>query len=126
MAKSSAKEKYEFAFVIGDYKYEISFDNTKATFIYEANLEYWLSIISIRRKIVQNKIKYKNKLDFFIKALEEKNEKMNETLQNEKEQKKIIYRFYYFIFKKKGFNFFIPLFIKIYKEHNLCEELMKN
>ena len=39
MAKSSSKEKYEFAFVIGDYKYEISFDNTKATFIYEVNLE---------------------------------------------------------------------------------------
>ncbi len=30
MAKSSLKEKYEFVFVIGDYKYEISFDNTKA------------------------------------------------------------------------------------------------
>ena len=103
MAKSSAKEKYEFAFVIGDYKYEISFDNTKATFIYEANLEYWLSIISIRRKIVQNKIKYKNKLDFFIKALEEKNEKMNETLQNEKEQKKKNYiKILLFYIQKKG------------------------
>ena len=35
-------------------------------------------------------MKYKNKLDFFIKTLEEKNEKekMNETLQNEKKQKK--------------------------------------
>ena len=30
------------------------------------------------------------------------------------------------LYSKKGFNFFIPLFIKIYKEHNLCEELMKN
>ena len=115
MAKSSAKEKYEFAFVIGDYKYEISFDNTKATFIYEANLEYWLSIISIRRKIVQNKIKYKNKLDFFIKALEEKNEKekMNETLQNEKKQKKSYMNYIkilLFYIQKKGFIFFINFY----------------
>ena len=132
MAKSSSKEKYEFAFVIGDYKYEISFDNTKATFIYEVNLEYGLSIIPIRRKIYQNKIEYKNKLDFFIKAIEEKNEKekTNETLENEKEQKKELYELYKdtitLYSKKKGFNFFIPLFTKIYKEQKLCEELMKN
>ncbi len=42
------------------------------------------------RKIDQNKIEYKNKSDFFIKAMEEKNEKekTNEMLKNEKEQKK--------------------------------------
>ena len=40
-----------FPFVIGDYKYEISFDNTKVNFISEVNLEYGLSIIQIRRKI---------------------------------------------------------------------------
>ena len=28
--------------------------------------------------------------------------------------------------QKKGFNFFIPLFTKVYKEQNLCEELIKN
>ena len=43
MAKTSSKEKYEFAFVIGDYKY------TKTTFIYEVNLEYGLWIFPIRR-----------------------------------------------------------------------------
>ena len=45
---------------------------------------------STRRKIDQNKIEYKNKSNFFIKAMEEKNEKekTNETLKNEKEQKK--------------------------------------
>jgi len=79
-----------FPFVIGDYKYEISFDNTKANFISEVNLEYGLSIIQIRRKIWQNKIEYKNKLDFFKKAIQEKieKEKTNETPKNEKEQKK--------------------------------------
>lgn len=30
------------------------------------------------------------------------------------------------LYSKKGFNFFIPLFTKVYKEQNLCEELIKN
>ena len=54
---------------------------------------------------------------------------MNETLQNEKKQKKSYMNYIkilLFYIQKKGFNFFIPLFTKIYKEQKLCEELMKN
>ena len=51
-------------------RYTISFFPKENTFIYDVILEKGLSIISVKRKISQNRIEYKEKLELFIKALE--------------------------------------------------------
>ena len=115
--KSSGKQKNKFAFIIGEDKYEISFDSQGSKFIYDVTLEYGLRIIKVRRKIPQNKIEYKDKLDFFKKSLEEnrEEEKIDELYKDTID----LYS------KKKGFNLLIPLFLKIYQKKNLCQLLLK-
>ena len=117
-----SKSNYKCAFELKDDKYEISFDSKGKTFIYDVTLEYGLKIITVRKGIKQNKIEYKDKMDFFIKALKEKE-------KDKEEQAKIIdvllsdtINLYS---KKKGFNLLIPLFTQVYKKDNLCKNLMK-
>ena len=114
---SENSQNYKFAFIIGEDKYEISFDSQGSKFIYDVNLEYGLKIIKVRKKIPQNKIEYKDKLDFFKKALE----------QNREEEKiDDLYKDTINLYsKKKGFNFLIPLFFKIYQKKELCQKLLK-
>ena len=117
-----SKSNYKCAFELKDDKYEISFDSKGKTFIYDVTLEYGLKIITVRKGIKQNKIEYKDKMDFFIKALKEKE-------KDKEDQAKIIdvllsdtINLYS---KKKGFNLLIPLFTQVYKKDNLCKNLMK-
>ena len=72
--ESSAAEKYRFEFVNGEDRYVISFPCQKNTFIYDVTLEKGLNIIPVKRKIGQNRLDYKEKMNLFIKALEDNKE----------------------------------------------------
>ena len=74
MFESKQEEKYKIEFVNKEDRYTISFFPKENTFIYDVILEKGVSIISVKRKISQNRIEYKEKLELFIKALEENNE----------------------------------------------------
>ena len=118
--RTSAKGKKfhcVFEFEIGDDIYIITFDANKNTFIYDVELIFGRKILDIRRKIPQNKVEYRDKIDYFIKALNGEKEKLNELYKNTLE----LYS------KKKGFSFLIPFFLKIYNEdgfEKLCENLL--
>ena len=117
MFESKQEEKYKIEFVNKEDRYTISFFPKENTFIYDVILEKGLSIISVKRKISQNRIEYKEKLELFIKALEENNEEdkidvlLNDTIELYSE--------------KKDFNLLIPLFLKTYKKKDLCLLLME-
>ena len=120
VSKSAGKGKkgnnYYFEYEINDEKYVISFDAKESTFIYNVSLEFGKSIIDIRKKIDQNK-EYYDIIEYFIKALEKKGqEKLIDSLYKETIE---IYK------KKKGFDFLISLFLKIYQKKDLCKELLK-
>ena len=121
-AKSDGIKKYYFHFVIGDDKYEITFDNQNSKFIYDITLYYGLKIIKVRRRINQNLIEYKDKMNFFIKAI-------NENEKDEEQKNKIIDELLgdtvELYLKKKGFHFLIPLFLQVYEKKELCNKLMK-
>ena len=95
----------------GEDKYIISFPNQKSTIIYDVTLEKGLKIIAPKRKIAQNRLEYREKMNLLIKALEEnnKNDKIDILFKDTID----LYS------KKKGFNFLIPLFLKIYKNKDL-------
>ena len=119
-SKSAGKGKkgnnYYFEYEIGDEKYIISFDSKGCTFVYDINLEVGKTIIKIKRKINQNK-EYNEKIDSFINALKKKGEEnLIEELFNETIE---LYK------NKKGFSFLIGLFLKIYKNKELCPKLLK-
>jgi hypothetical protein len=102
-------------FILKDDIYIISFEADKSTFIYEVNLISGKIILDIRRKIPQNKIEYKDKIEYFIEALKEDNEKIYELYKDTLE----------LYFKKKGFSLLIPLFLKIYNKKDLCCKLLE-
>ena len=115
--KSSEKEKYKLEFVNGEDRYIISFPCHKNTFIYDVTLEKGLNIIAPKRKNSQNRIEYKEKMNFFIKALQEK---------KEEDKVDLLFKDTIDLYsKKKGFNFLIPLFLKIYKKKDLCKILLE-
>ena len=119
-SKTSKKKeiKYYFEFEIGDTKYIISFNAQKDVyFIYDITLQWGKADINIRRKINQNKVGYIEKLEIFKEALEAKNE--TEKIQELYKETIDLYS------RKKGFYFLIELFLKIYKEKDLCSDLMK-
>ena len=118
VSKSNAKgkkNKYDLEFILKDDIYIISFEADKSTFIYEVNLISGKIILDIRRKIPQNKIEYKDKIEYFIEALKEDKEKINELYKDTLE----------LYFKKKGFSLLIPLFLKIYNKKDLCCKLLE-
>ena len=118
VSKSNAKgkkNKYDLEFILKDDIYIISFEADKNTFIYEVNLISGKIILDIRRKIPQNKIEYKDKIEYFIEALKEDKEKINELYKDTLE----------LYFKKKGFSLLIPLFLKIYNKKDLCCKLLE-
>ena len=119
--KSKSKSKkpinYNFEFIIGEDKYIISFDNKDNTFIYDVDLKVGKKIIDIFKNIDQSKIEYNDKMQFFIEALEQRNEKS----KTDDLFKDTIALYS----KKKGFSLLISLFLKIYERKDLCSELLK-
>ena len=108
---------YYYKFIIDDVFYEISFENKEKTFIFDVSLEIGKKECDIKRKIDQNKIEYSEKLELFIKALEGngEKEKIDELYKNSIE----------LFSKKKRFSLLISLFVKIYKNKDLCNVLLK-
>ena len=118
VSKSNAKgkrNKYDLEFILKDDIYIISFNADNSTFIYDVNLIYGRIILDIRRKIPQNRIEYKDKIEYFIKALENDSEKLYELYKDTLE----------LFLKKKGFSLLIPLFLKIYDKKDLCTKLLE-
>ena len=119
--KSTGKGKkannYYFEFEIGDDKYIISFDSKGFLFVYDVVVEMGKKIIDVRRKINQNNIEYNDKMEYFMEALKKNGEesKIDELYKETIE----LYS------KKKGFNFLIELFLKIYQKKNLCTILLE-
>ena len=118
--KDTSKDKgknYYFEFVINQEKYIITFENKDNIFIYDVTLEVGKKIIKILRKIDQNKIEYNEKMEFFIEALEAKEEKnrINDLFKDTI----TLYS------KKKNFGLLISLFLKINKIKNLCSKLLE-
>lgn len=120
-SKATGKEadKYYFEFEIGDDRYTITFDSKKKKFIYEVSLEVGKRILKITKNISQNQIEYSEKVDLFVEAIEK--------YEEEDKKKLIINKLYedtidlYEI--KKGFGFLISLFLKFYKNKDLCSSL---
>ena len=114
-------EKYYFEFVIGDDRYIITFNSQKKKFIYDISLEKGKRILDITKNIDQNQIEYCEKIDLFVEAIEK--------LEEEDKKQLIINKLYEdsidLYENKKGFGLLISLFLKIYKEEDLCKRLLK-
>ena len=114
--KGSKGNNYYFEYELNDEKYVISFDSKGSTFIYTVNLEIGKAIIDIRNKEEQKKECY-SVIEYFLKALEKNGEEnLIDSLYSETIE---LYK------KRKGFAFFIILFLKIYKKKDLCNQLLK-
>ena len=101
--KASGKGKkcscvYEFE--ISDDTYIITFEANKSTFIYEVDLVYGRKILDIRRRIPQNKVEYKDKIDYFLEALNEEKDKIGDlykdTLELYSKKKDFLFLFHFF------------------------------
>ena len=107
-----------FEFEISDDTYIIKFEANKNTFIYDVDLVYGRKILDIRRRIPQNILEYKDKIDYFLEALKNEKDKIGDLYKDTLE----LYS------KKKGFSFLIPFFLKIYHDDSsekLCEQLLE-
>ena len=115
--QNNKSSHYYYKFIIDDVFYEISFENKVKTFIFDVRLDIGKRECHIKRKIDQNKIEYSEKLELFIKALEGngEKEKIDELYKNSIE----------LFSKKKRFSLLISLFVKIYKNKDLCNVLLK-
>ena len=117
-AKGKKATSYDFEFDTLDDKYHIFFDSKGSTFIYDVNLEVSKKILpDIKRKTIQNKIEYTEKMNCFEEALK----KANEESKIDNLHKETIDLFS----KKNGFSLLIALFLKIYKKKDLCSQLLK-
>ena len=117
--ESTQEEKYKLEFSINkEDRYIISFNAKNKTFIYDVTLEKGLNIIKYKTKISQNRMDYREKMDFFIKAL---------VKNNEEDKKDTLFKDTIDLYSaKKGFNLLIPLFVEIYNKKDLCLLLLKN
>ena len=117
----SKKGNYYFEFELDDDKYTISFESKGKTFIYDVSLEVGKRILPIKRKIDQNVVEYNERIDYFMEALQSKEDKdtkdniINELLKDSIE----LYK------KKKGYGFLISLFLKVYQNEELCKILLQ-
>lgn len=83
--ESTQEEKYKLEFSINkEDRYIISFNAKNKTFIYDVTLEKGLNIIKYKTKISQNRMDYREKMNFFIKAL----------VKNNEEDKKDTFKYY--------------------------------
>ena len=74
--ETKGKKANYYEFVLGKEDiYIVSFSNTDNSFIYDINLKYGKKFLTIRREIVQTKIDYYEKLEYFLEALKKNNEK---------------------------------------------------
>ena len=114
------KNSYKIECIEGEDAYDILLSVKENTFVYDAKLKKgnkWLDNI-VKEDIDQTIIPLYNKLDIFLEALENKDEKNKiETLYDETIN---LYE------KKKKFSLLISLFVKIYdKNKDLCTKLLK-
>ena len=116
--EATGEEKYKIIFFNKEDRYIISFNAKNKKFIYDVTLEKGLNIIQYKTKISQNRMNYREKMDFFIKAL---------VKNNEEDKKNILFKDTIELYSvKKGFNLLIPLFVEIYNNKDLCLSLLKN
>ena len=115
--KGKKSDNYYFEFELGDNKYYICFDSKGSTFVYDVSLEFGKKRLTLRRKINQTLVEYNEKMDIFEKALKEnKEENQLNSLYNETIN---LYT------KKKSFSLLITIFLKIYKNKDICPTLLK-
>ena len=116
----NSNHNYCYEFEIDNNKYCITFNNKDKTFIFDVCLtikgKYLMNICP--NIIDQNRVNYSDKLEYFINALE-KDKKMEKINELYKEAIDLLY-------KKGNFDFLIYLFIKVYKDKELCSLLFKN
>lgn len=116
--ESIHEERYKLEFYNKEDRYIISFNAKDKTFIYDVTLEKGLNIIKYKTKISQTRMDYREKMDFFIKAL---------VKNNEEDKKDKLFKDTIDLYSvKKGFNLLIPLFVEIYNKKDLCLSLLKN
>ena len=113
------KKKYSPEFEIGKDNYIVTFEVNESSFIYDVDLKKGNKILkNIAKEVIDQKIiDYHRKLDIFFEAL--KNSK-------EEGKKDDLYKETIELFeKKKSFSFLITLFIKTYKNKELCSLLIE-
>ena len=117
--KEKDKNVYKIESIEGEDEYDIEFSVKENTFVYDTELKKgnkWLDNI-IKEDIDQKIIPLYNKLDIFLKALENNNE--NNKKEKLYDEAIDLYK------KKKKFSLLIFIFLKIY-DHNkdLCSKLL--
>jgi hypothetical protein len=116
--KKDGEKEYIIKYISGDHSIIISFDAKKKSFIYSPELSIGnIYLDNIPEPIEQNIIPLYNKLNIFQEALE----KNNESNKKEKLFKDSIDLYE----KKKKFSLLTTLFLKIYKNKELCDKLME-
>ena len=118
--KESESNKYLLSFVIGDYIYDIIFCDKENTFIYETELLKGDKLLDniAKESIDQNSITLYNKLDLFLRALENNNE--NNKVDKLFEETIGLYE------ENKKFGLLISLFVKIYEQNkDFCSKLIE-
>ena len=115
-----AKKSTKLVFYYGEEldKYMISLDIKEKTFIYDVEfLKGHKYLSNIVPEIIEQNIKYQDKLDLFLEALKENKEENK--IQELYEETIELYS------KKSRFSFLISLFSKIYEDKIFCESLLE-
>ena len=114
------KKKVELVYYYGEEleKYIITIEIKDKTFVYDVALKKGHKYLpNIVPQIIKQDIKYQDKLDLYLEALE----KSKEESKNQELYKETIELYS----KKSSFSFLISLFVKIYQDKKLCELLLE-
>ena len=116
--KSSKEKSISIEFSIEEDYYTLTFEPKNKQFIYDLDLKVGRGKAAgkIKKPINQNDIGYYKKMEFFIRALQNKNISLLDTLYDETID---LYA------KKLGFDFLISLFSKIYHKKDQCDKLLE-
>ena len=115
-----AKKSTKLVFYYGEEldKYMISLDIKEKTFIYDVEfLKGHKYLTNIVPEIIDQNIKYQDKLDLFLEALKKNNEENK--IQDLYKETIELYS------KKSRFSFLISLLSKIYEDKTFCEPLLE-
>ena len=111
-------KKYKLEFYNGKIYYIITFEVKNNSFIYDIELKKGYKYLENNPlEIIDQKIiGYNKKLDIFLEALKR---------NNEDKKANILYKDTIDLYEeKKGFSFFISIFVKIYDNEELCKLLL--
>ena len=107
-------KKYKSIFTTENFKYTINIDIGENNFIYDLQIIKTDYLDLVRNEIEQNNISNSEKMELFFSSIKEDKELVN----------KLFTETINLYSKNPKFNFLIEIFVKIYRDKDLCTKLL--